>query len=586
VLCRRLGRDPPVAPQKPNVLLLITDQQRRPRHWPDQPGWLGELMPNDTELARTGLSFRNGFCNTAMCSPSRATLFTGRYPAEHRVNLTLTAADLRPDPRNTPAVIGEMAGIVRNGEAPARRVLRQFARSALRIGSSSGGEAELSPSTPNLARLMRDRGYNVVYKGKWHLTHPLGGEGSLLGGWSERDSARIERDYGFAEWEAPDAGENAKATNFGGGIAGEGEGWDEVYTRQVESWLGQQQLPEPFCLVVSLVNPHDVLGYPASYQAGGYSVDEFRDLEVGLPPTFVEDMSNKPSVHSLMRLGMAAYMGPLRTLRQQLDYVNFYAYLHRVIDSKIGRILRVLGPADDPGSLRSRTVVVRCADHGEMGLAHGGLRQKAFNAYEETINVPMVISNPVLFPEPVETDALASLVDVLPTVLSIAGEPADGEIAADAGLRGRDLSPILAAKAKPDRDRVPLAEVDLSPVLEHRAPAETVQNAIHFTYDDHQAGTAQREAPGQPNRLRAIRTATHKYAFYFDPEGKESSEYEMYDLERDSEERRNLVHLRSDQARNGADRSAHAELSEQLSEAMHAARTEPGSAAAENGGPS
>ncbi len=62
---------------------------------------------------------------------------------------------------------------------------------------------------------------------------------------------------------------------------------------------------------------------------------------------------------------------------------------------------------------------MRCADHGEMGLSHGGLRQKAFNAYEETINVPIVVSNPVLFPKPVETDALASLVDLLPTVLSL-----------------------------------------------------------------------------------------------------------------------------------------------------------------------
>ena len=62
-----------------------------------------------------------------------------------------------------------------------------------------------------------------------------------------------------------------------------------------------------------------------------------------------------------------------------------------------------------PGSLRSRTVIVRCADHGEMGLSHGGLRQKAFNAYEETIRVPLIVSNPVLFPEARETDALASL---------------------------------------------------------------------------------------------------------------------------------------------------------------------------------
>ena len=166
----------------------------------------------------------------------------------------------------------------------------------------------------------------------------------------------------------------------------------------------EKGLPEPFCLVVSLVNPHDVLGYPASYEAGGYSAAEFRDLGVDLPPTVDEDLSDKPTVHTLMRLGMTAYLGPLRGRRAKLDYVNFYAYLHRVVDEKIGRLLRALGDAEDPTSLRSRTVIVRCSDHGEMGLAHGGLRQKMFNTYEETIHVPLVVSNPVLFPRAVTTD--------------------------------------------------------------------------------------------------------------------------------------------------------------------------------------
>jgi len=159
------------------VLLLITDQQRQPRHWPDEPGWVDALMPNCAELARTGLSFTNGFCNTAMCSPSRSTLFTGRFPAEHGVELTLTAADLKPDPRNLPGVAGEMARILRRKEAPPKRVMTQFARGLFNIGASRGGEAELPTDIPILPRLLRDRGYDVAYKGKWHLTHPLGGEG-------------------------------------------------------------------------------------------------------------------------------------------------------------------------------------------------------------------------------------------------------------------------------------------------------------------------------------------------------------------------------------------------------------------------
>jgi choline-sulfatase len=547
----------------PNLLLLITDQQRRPRHWPDEPGWLRELMPNDSELARTGLTFDNAFCNTAMCSPSRATLLSGRYPAEHGVKLTLTAADLRPDPRHAPAVARTMARILRGHEAPPARVLRQFARGALGLDHSAGAEPELSPAIPSLGHLLGSQGYSVAYKGKWHLTHPLGGDGSLLGGWSDRDAERLERSYSFADWEAPDAGENAKAAHFGGGNAGEGEGWDEVYTSQVERWLSRRFLPEPFCLIVSLVNPHDVLGYPASYRAGGYTDDSYRELGVELPPTVDENMGSKPGVHSLMRMGMDAYLGPLRNRGEQLDYVNFYAHLHRLVDEKIGRILGALGDPGDPGSLRSSTVIVRCADHGEMGLSHGGLRQKTFNAYEETINVPLVVSNPVLFPRPAQTAALASLVDVLPTMLSLAGR--EGPVG---GLRGRDLSPVIAAASDPERDRVGRSPVELSPVLEHPAPDATVQDAVHFTYDDHQAGTAMREGPGQPNRIRAIRTATEKYAVYFDPAGRVSSEYEMYDLDRDPIERENLLDVRSGFARSSADAARGAALRERLGEAV------------------
>ena len=553
----------------PNLLVLITDQQRAPRHWPDDPGWLRELMPNDAEIRRTGLGFRNAFCNSAMCSPSRASLFTGLYPPEHGVELTLTAADLRPNPRYAPAVAATMARILRRRQAPARRALTQFSRGLLGMGRSRGNEPELPADVPNMAGMLRAAGYHVAYKGKWHLTHPTEGDAGLLGGWGPADEARLAEEYGFADWQAPDAGENAKAEHFGGGNAGEGQGWDEVYTRQVEQWLAREDLPEPFCLIVSLVNPHDVLGYPASYERGGYSVEEFRQLGVGLPPTVDEDLAGKPGVHALMQMGMTAYMGPLRNRREQLDYVNFYAYLHRVIDAKIGRVLAALGDPADPGSLRSRTVLVRCADHGEMGLSHGGLRQKTFNVYEETINVPLVVSNPVLFPRGSETDALASLVDVLPTMLELGG------VEAPRGLRGRDQTPVLAQAAAPDRELLRLAGVDLSTVTEHASPAPSVRDSIHFTYDDHQAGTAMTEAPGQPNRIRAIRTPTAKYAFYFDPNGQKPTEYELYDLERDPLEVENLLAVRSGEPRDDSAATLRSELAERLEGAMDECGTYP-----------
>ncbi|HEX6117751.1 MAG TPA: sulfatase-like hydrolase/transferase [Solirubrobacterales bacterium] len=537
---------------QPNIVLLITDQQRYPRHWPDDPSFVRDLAPNDAELARTGLSFRHGFTNTSMCSPSRATLLTGVYPSRHGVTLTHTSEGLKPDPQNSPHVVRNLADLLRKPGAPRRRLLKGFGRGVLRMGARSGREPELPTDIPNLATLLRSAGYEVQYRGKWHLTHPGGGE------WSDADSERLERDFGFAGWVPPDAGENAKAENFGGGNAGPLQvGWDEVYTRQVEEFLGADELPEPFCLVVSLVNPHDVLGYPASYERGGYDLGEFRDFGIRLPPSVDEDLRGKPSVHSIMQMGMTAYLGPLRDRRAQLDYVNFYAYLHRVIDEKIGRVLGALGDAGDPGSLRSRTVVVRVSDHGEMGLSHGGLRQKAFNSYEETIRVPIVVSSPRLFPEPAETDAFAGLVDVVPTLAAIAGAETNG------GFDGRDLSPVLAHHAAEDEW---LAGATASP---------TVQDAMHFTYDDHQAGTALQEVPGQPNRVRAVRDGRWKYGLYFDPAGDAAPEYELYDLDRDPDEIKNLVGRLSGEAIDAADAAPLEAMRERLDAAMAEYDTAP-----------
>ena len=108
--------------RRPNRILLITAQQRAPQHWPADPGWLDELMPNDAELRRTGISFTRAFCATAMCSPSRASVLTGNYPARHGVKLTLTEGDLFPDRRNVPDVLRTFGRLWRSREVPRRRL--------------------------------------------------------------------------------------------------------------------------------------------------------------------------------------------------------------------------------------------------------------------------------------------------------------------------------------------------------------------------------------------------------------------------------------------------------------------------------
>jgi arylsulfatase A-like enzyme len=181
-----------------------------------------------------------------------------------------------------------------------------------------------------------------------------------------------------------------------------------------------------------------------------------------------------------------------------------------------------------------------------------------FNAYEETINVPLVVSNPLLFSEPATVDAPASLCDVLPTMAALAGAECSGD-----GITGRDLTPVLAHAARPDEARVAASGIDFGAVASHSEPAESVQEFTHFTFDDHQSGSAYVDVNPQPNRIRAVRSPEAMYAVYVDPAGEESPQFELYDMRRDPDQVANLV-----------DRSSGRVLSrrdQELRDRMHAA---------------
>lgn len=535
-------------------------------HWPDSNGWLAELMPADAELARTGASFTGACAASCMCSPSRASLLTGRWPAEHGVGLTLTQGGAKVVRRYGPSAVRGALRAVRRGELKLRTALATIAKSAFRRPNGGAGERELDPATPNLAQVLRRAGYKTVLKGKWHLTNPVNGRE-----WTSADSERLATEYGFEDWQPPDAGENIEPSHFGGGsVAGRSsEGFDEDFCRQVEDFLAEPP-EEPWALIASLVNPHDVLAFPASFDAGGYSESDWADLtDVKLPATVDEDMSDKPLAQVIQTFGQSSFLGPLKGRDEQLAYCRFYAHLHRVVDEKVGRIVEALGDPSDPSSLRSSTVVVRTSDHGDMGMSHGGLRQKMFNAYDETINVPLIFSNPLVFSEPAVIEESASLCDVLPTLANIAGINVQ-----DLHLRGRDLSPLLAAAAEPDRELIDASGVDFSAWSDRNYEVGEWPEFSHFTFDDHQSGSAYTDVVPRPNRIRAVRSGDAMYAVYFDPDDPDSFQYELYDMSRDPEQQRNLVDRDSGLVLDPSDEALLARSRAALRDAMAGARSE------------
>ncbi|MEB3264550.1 MAG: sulfatase-like hydrolase/transferase [Synechococcus sp.] len=456
---------PPQGEAQPrNLLIFIRDQVKPEDLWLPRD-WARENLPNQQWLKDNGLSFSNAFTNSAMCTAARASFFTSKFPAQHEVGLVLS------DIRN-PILDSQI---------------------------------QLNPDLPNLATVLKGQGYDVGFIGKAHLSKTF----TLDKGTADTaDDEVVYQDlqsYGFDDWQGPDAGQDMELQNFGGGNANH----DGDYTQQAVDWLTNRAASgsdKPFCLVVSLINPHDVLSYPNTYIEGGYSEDWLQGDIEDLPPTVSENLraNLKPSVQSQWKL--LQYGGqPLFSDQEKLNYLNFYGNLLKDVDSKMGEVLDVIRSDANLDLLRD-TMIVSTSDHGEMGMSHGGLSQKMEVAYDEAMKVPMVWSNPYYFPGGQTTDALVSHVDFLPTVAGYLGF--DRDYVASQDLRGVDYSSVLEyASQNPNA-----------------AGAPGVQDSVLFTFDDIYAGQDPALSAGgnythglfpAANRIQAVRTKDYKYARYY-----------------------------------------------------------------------
>src|SRR5690606_39299598 len=107
--------------------------------------------------------------------------------------------------------------------------------------------------------------------------------------------------------------------------------------------------------------------------------------ELTLPETVNEDLikNGKPTAQAQIKTSAGLGLGLLNTPKKQTNYLNFYGNLLKLIDTEIGFFIDELYREEDGNNLADQALVIRLADHGEMGMAHGGMRQKAFVAYEE-----------------------------------------------------------------------------------------------------------------------------------------------------------------------------------------------------------
>jgi arylsulfatase A-like enzyme len=449
-----------------NLLIFVTDQERAIQHFPE--GWAARRMPGMCWLANHGLTFTRAFTNSCMCSPARATWLTGYLPAQHQVKYTL---ELDMEPPKNPQV-------------------------------------PLAHQLKNIASVMASKGYDTIYKGKFHLTKPADGT-------TYQPSDMTP--FGFDRWNPPDAGADQSAGEAGGGTADNDgrfmndDGPMELGEEGILDYLNNVASPSrPFCLIVSLVNPHDVLFYPKNYANPDYGYDDSWLIgDIGLPATVNEDLSTKPSAQAEF-LRIFSLSGAVPTPQMKRNYLNFYGNLMASSDRYLVQVLQALrnrGLLDD-------TLIVKTSDHGEMGMTHNGMRQKCFNFYEESIRVPLIFSNPKIYRKAHYNHSLVSHVDFLPTLAGLFNAPSS----ALADWEGVDYSRLITNPGGPP-----------------------VQDYTVFTYEDWQAGQANPPYVTGANRVVSFREQRFKLAEYYDPNGQAPTEWEMYDLLNDPLERNNLA---------------------------------------------
>lgn len=353
--------------QKPNILLLMTDQHRG-----DCLGCAGNKViktPNIDRIAREGVRFTQAYSSTPSCTPARAGLLTGLSPWRH--------------------------GMLGYGKV-----------------------AERYPF--EMPRALHDAGYYTFVVGKLHFDPQRnyhGFDGALLDESGRAETKDFVSDYHkWFQSKAP--GKNPDIT---------GLTWNDyrsrVYALPEElhptRWIGQSAVDfikdykrtEPFFLKVSWERPHSPYDPPKRF------MDMYKPSDMPAPhigkwaQKYAKGNENNPD----------SWHGDFGLEQVQRSRQGYYANVS-FIDEQIGFILKTL---EDRGMLDS-TLVVFTADHGDM-LGDHNLWRKTY-AYEGSAHIPMLVRWPksmgLASKRGTASDLPVELRDVLPTFLDAAGTKA------------------------------------------------------------------------------------------------------------------------------------------------------------------
>lgn len=391
---------------RPNILLLCTDQQRGDSLRCTGASWA--VTPNLDRLASEGALFNNCYVQNPVCSPSRASLFTGKYVANH--------------------------GLYANGvPLPANQTM--------------------------FTRTLADSGYDCGMIGKQHLspcdnwqTEPRRDDGYRYFKWAHGPNHRaVENDY--HDWlrnrhveiyEEIFSGTGANESTAYGNKAKMGTPIDNVpFEAHYSHWVGDCAIEfineprdknQPFCLVANFFDPHHPFGAPQAFR-NLIDADAIPD-----PSTRNNELLNKPEQQTFYSETSYAGVAPgfqdytaaeIKEIRAQ------YWAMIALIDHEIGRILETLKHS----GMEKNTLVVFTSDHGEMLGNHQQLL-KGPQLYDDLTRVPLICKWPETIEAGRRVDELVQWIDLSATFLDAANCQIGN------GIQGNSLLPLLDSQCE------------------------------------------------------------------------------------------------------------------------------------------
>lgn len=394
--------------KKTNILLITSDQQ----HWNTIGAWNPEIStPNLDRLVREGTVFSRAYCPNPTCTPTRASIITGRYPSQHG------AWTLGTKLSESEHTVGE--DFSNHGYRTALIGKAHFQPLA------STAEYPSLEAYPILQDLDFWRNHHAPFYGFDHVELARNHTNEAHVGqhyaiWLEEKGCRKWRDYFLPPTGSMDAGKKRL--------------WDIPEEYHYDAWIAERtnamleqyrQNDENFFLWASFLDPHPDYLVPEPW-ASMYDPDKLTVAHSAPgehdrnPPHFGmtqrEDGDFSPYRETKKEIhGMHPHLHDAEELKK--DVATYYGMVS-MMDKYIGKILDkldALGMAED-------TVVVFTTDHGHFFGQHGLIAKGPFH-YEDMIKVPFIARQPGKIPANRTSSAMQSLVDLAPTFLSLASIP-------------------------------------------------------------------------------------------------------------------------------------------------------------------